>query len=164
MRRVIPLLVRQDSLSAKNTIVFTQNPTSFVFDSPWLKSEGEEGLQKYYQVFLSAANPDTFFSGNLSSTPLSSVDYFSENNTLSARFPAFSGFNIKDFGGQVLRNDSTQEIRVNISALSARATGHFQFVITAPGGQTIWPAAPDYYAQSFFDPITPTPTQTHKQP
>mgnify|MGYP001451070312 CR=1 FL=1 len=38
--------------------------TSFVFDSPWLKPEGVEGLQKYYQVFLSAANPDTFFSGN----------------------------------------------------------------------------------------------------
>ena len=136
-------------------------------------AEGTDGLQKYYQVFLSAADTDNFWSGTstLSSTPLSSVDYFGQNSSLSARFPAFSGYNVIDFGGQVERNDATQQIKVNISALSAAATGHFQFVITAPGGLVIFPAiqygpnakpdAPAYYIQSNSVPITPTPTQTY---
>ena len=174
MKKRVPLMANATSLSGESRLIYSEDPTSFTFLSPWLKSaEGTDGLQKYYQVFLSAADTDNFWSGTstLSSTPLSSVDYFGLNSSLSARFPAFSGYNVIDFGGQVERNDATQQIKVNISALSAAATGHFQFVITAPGGLVIFPAiqygpnakpdAPAYYIQSNSVPITPTPTQTY---
>ena len=83
-------------------------------------AEGTDGLQKYYQVFLSAADTDNFWSGTstLSSTPLSSVDYFGQNSSLSARFPAFSGYNVIDFGGQVERKVNEVGSSLYISLLS----------------------------------------------
>ena len=119
VRKRIPLLVNY-ALSGQHggQLIFSENPTVFEFDTPWLKPAGVKGLTKYYQGFLSAANPSSFFSGSLSSTPLSSVSYFTSNRTLSARFPAFSGFNIEDFGGAVVRNDSKQTISIDLTALS----------------------------------------------
>ena len=91
-RERIPVLAAQTSLSGESRLIFSENPDVFIFTSPWLKSaEGQDGLQKYYQVFLSAADTGNFWSdtSTLSTTPLSSVDFFSTNRTLSARFPAF---------------------------------------------------------------------------
>ncbi|HAT64938.1 MAG TPA: hypothetical protein DCS66_10100, partial [Flavobacteriaceae bacterium] len=140
VRKRIPLLVNY-ALSGQHggQLIFSENPTVFEFDSPWLKSAGVKGLTKYYQAFLSAGNPSDFFSGSLSSTPLSSVNYFATNRVLSARFPAFSGFNVIDFGGNVVQNYSKQTISIDLTALSGKATGPFKIIITAPGGQTEFP-------------------------
>ena len=153
-------------------LIFSEWDPIFLFDAPWIKKQGIQGLQKYYQVYLSAANPSNFFSGSLSTINLSSVNYFSAVSAPSwmvAAYPAFSGFNLKDAGCNILINRENQTIKVDMTPLSARAIGHFILVITAPGGYLKYPgsgapgdpltAAP-FYIQSKDVQVTPTPTRS----
>ena len=94
----------------ENKLVFSEWNPIFIFDAPWLKLQGVQGMQKYYQVYLSAANTSSFFSGSLSTVNLSGVNFFSDvsaSDALATTYPEFSGFNVKDAGCNVLYSIKT---------------------------------------------------------
>lgn len=152
-----------------NKLIFSEFEKSFIFQTPLANKIDNNGVSgdtigksSLYQVFLSASETDTFLTGSLSSVNLSSVSYYANIPSLSAKYPTFTGYNIVDLGGSVYFSGMTSSVQVNLGALSARATGHFKFIITGPGGYVIFPQSSNspYYIQSRSVPVTPTPTPT----
>jgi hypothetical protein len=133
----------QRSGNILNKIIYSEFDPIFIFKSPYIGKQGYRGVPigstSTYQIFLSASSPSSFLSGSLSSTPLSSVDFSSDIRGLSSSFPAFSAFNVEDFGGTVLYNIPDSSVEVNLGALSARAEGYFIFILTSPGGYIKFP-------------------------
>jgi len=152
-----------------NKLIFSEFEKSFIFRTPLVNkisnngvSGNTLGISSLYQVYLSASDTNTFLTGSLSSVNLSSVSYYSNIPSLSAKYPTFTGYNIVDLGGAAYFSADTSSVQVNLGALSARATGHFKFIITGPGGYVIFPQSSNlpYYIQSRSIPVTPTPTPT----
>jgi hypothetical protein len=152
----------QRSDNVLNKIIYSEFEPIFVFKSPYIGKQGYRGVPigttSTYQVFLSTSNPSSFLSGSMSATPLSSVDFYSDIRGLSSSFPAFSAFNIEDFGGTALYDVTNSSVEVNLGALSAQAEGYFIFILTSPGGYIKFPGGgygssdsdTPYYIQSMY--------------
>lgn len=150
-----------------NKLIFSEFQKSFVFRTPLINKLQYDGVSgdtigrdSLYQIYLSASNISTFLTGSLSSVNLSSVTYYSNIPSLSAKYPTFQGYNLVDLGGTVYFSANSSSVQVNLGALSGLAVGHFKFIITGPGGYIVFPdeTSTPYYIQSKNVPITPTPS------
>ena len=119
--------ILQQNDNTQNRLLYSELKPSFIFKVPFIGKLGYRGVplntQSTYQVFLSAAE-SSFLEGTLSSTPLSSVDYYSSIRSLSATYPPFNAYNVLDFGSKLFFDIKFSTVQVNLDSIADKRSFH----------------------------------------